>query len=185
MSQLKISAFEGLVMFLTLSAAQATPCPPCFCESQDGINGWILNCSSLGLKKMPPLAWEFCHSGQFIRIIHLQNNSLTSIPVGALDDLVNLEEADFSNNPWHCDCSILYFKRWLEDISQASLASVTCASPAFVKGKTLDQLSGNELEGCRKPLPTILDRWLSSPCLKTSRELSLCRTTTSIDGCSF
>nr|XP_034963960.1 platelet glycoprotein IX-like [Zootoca vivipara] len=154
MNKVKISSNAGiLVMLLLLSTAQPQPCPPCLCEQQEDLRGWILNCSSMGLKELPPLSSELCHSCHTINILHLQNNSLTTVPPGALDNLIYLKEVDFSNNPWHCDCSILYFKQWLEDFSNASLANLQCASPASVKLRALSQLTGNELEGCRKPQP--------------------------------
>ncbi|XP_042308743.1 platelet glycoprotein IX-like [Sceloporus undulatus] len=146
MDRVKISTAEGLFMLLLLNAAQATPCPPCLCEPlAEFWGGWTLDCSFLRLKEIPPLLPN-------VRILYLQNNSLTTVPSGALDHL-NLKEVDFSNNPWHCDCSILYLKKWLEDFNQSALAKVICATPISVKTKALSQLNGNELEGCRKPLP--------------------------------
>ncbi|XP_061477981.1 platelet glycoprotein IX-like [Rhineura floridana] len=153
MNKVKISTAEVLVLLLLLSTAQALPCPPCYCEPLEDHRGWVLDCSSMGLKEMPLLSTEVCHSCHTIKILHLQNNSLTTVPPGALDNLIYLKEVDFSNNPWHCDCSILYFKQWLEDFSVMSLANLKCASPASVKARALSQLSGNELEACRKPLP--------------------------------
>nr|XP_016847130.1 PREDICTED: platelet glycoprotein IX-like [Anolis carolinensis] len=146
MDRAKIFTAEGLLLLLLLSAAQATHCSPCSCEPLANVwGGWTMDCRFIGLKDIPPLIPN-------TKNLYLQNNSLTTVPSGALDHL-NLKEVDFSNNPWHCDCSILYLKKWLEDFSPAALAKVTCATPVSVKGKALSQLNGNELEGCRKPLP--------------------------------
>ncbi|XP_077180331.1 platelet glycoprotein IX-like [Paroedura picta] len=137
---------RGLLLLLLLYTAQAKPCPPCLCEPLQGKLGWRVDCTSLGLKKMPRLSID-------ILILDLQNNSLTTVPPGSLDILRKVEKVDFSNNPWNCDCSILYFKMWLEDFHIASFANITCVGPAPAKRRALSQLSGSDLEGCRKPLP--------------------------------
>ncbi|XP_060094277.1 platelet glycoprotein IX-like [Heteronotia binoei] len=137
---------RGLLLLLLLYTAQAKPCPPCSCEPLPGKLGWRIDCTSLGLKEMPRLSID-------ILTLELQNNSLTTVHPGTLDILRKVEKVDFSNNPWNCDCSILYFKMWLEDFHGASLANITCAGPASVKMTALSQLSGNDLEGCQKPPP--------------------------------
>ncbi|XP_048347748.1 platelet glycoprotein IX-like [Sphaerodactylus townsendi] len=137
---------RGLLSLLLLYTVQAKPCPPCLCEPLQGKLGWRIDCTSLGLKEMPLLSID-------ILILELQNNSLTTIHPGTLDILRKVEKVDFSNNPWNCDCSILYFKMWLEDFHGASLANITCAGPTSMKMRALSQLSGNDLEGCRKPPP--------------------------------
>ncbi|KAM6470140.1 platelet glycoprotein IX-like isoform 1-T1 [Liasis olivaceus] len=136
---------KGPIMLLFLNTAQAWICILCSCKPLDSW-GWAANCNLMALKEMPLL-------NSSIRILHLQNNNLTTVPFGALDSLTNLEEINFSNNPWHCDCSILYLKEWLEDFNKSSLEKATCATPASLNKKALSQLKGNELEGCRKPLP--------------------------------
>ncbi|KAJ6668391.1 hypothetical protein lerEdw1_015768 [Lerista edwardsae] len=139
-------------MLLLLSTAKARNCSPCICEYLEETWSWKVDCSSLGLVEIPPLV------SAHIRILHLQNNRLTTVLPGTLDILWNVKELDLSNNPWNCDCSILYLKQWLEDSHPASLANATCATPAPLQMKAVSQLSGNELDGCRKPLPiTCLD----------------------------
>uniref|UniRef100_A0A8D2KVB6 Glycoprotein IX platelet n=1 Tax=Varanus komodoensis TaxID=61221 RepID=A0A8D2KVB6_VARKO len=145
MDKVTITAAKGLVLLLLLATGHAISCPPCSCEPLEELWGWAVNCSSMGLKEVPPLFPN-------IRILQMQNNSLTTVLPGALDGLTNVKEMDFSNNPWHCDCSILYLKRWMEDISQASLDKVICATPAALKTRSLSQIHGSELDGCRKPL---------------------------------
>lgn len=143
---------KGLVVLLLLCTAHARNCSPCKCEYLEETRSWKVDCSSLGLLKIPPLV------SSHIRILYLQNNHLTTVRSGTLDILRNIKELDLSNNPWNCDCSILYLKQWLEDYHLASLANATCAMPSHLQMKALSQLSGNELEGCRKPPPiTCLD----------------------------
>ncbi|XP_045745977.2 platelet glycoprotein Ib alpha chain [Mirounga angustirostris] len=48
--------------------------------------------------------------------LYLQGNWLRTIPKGFFGDLL-LPFAFLHNNPWACDCEILYFSRWLQDNS--------------------------------------------------------------------
>uniref|UniRef100_A0A8C3S6A1 LRRCT domain-containing protein n=1 Tax=Chelydra serpentina TaxID=8475 RepID=A0A8C3S6A1_CHESE len=110
------------------------------------MKGWLVDCSSKELKEVPALSVS-------TRKLYLQNNSMTTIRTGAFDSLRNLKEVNVSDNPWNCDCDILYLKLWLEDFSESSIANVICATPASNEGKPLSQLSGNELDSCRKSSP--------------------------------
>ncbi|XP_058532453.1 platelet glycoprotein Ib alpha chain [Ochotona princeps] len=49
--------------------------------------------------------------------LYLQKNWLRTIPKGFFGDLL-LPFAFLHDNPWYCDCNILYFRRWLEDNPQ-------------------------------------------------------------------
>ncbi|NXI35697.1 GPIX protein, partial [Galbula dea] len=132
---------------LLLHMTQSEACPPsCHCKSLGEMQGLQINCSSRGLREVPALPVN-------TKSLYLQNNSLSWVPPGALDSLNSLEEVKISDNPWNCDCHILYLKLWLEDISASSLANVTCATPAPVRMKPLMQLTGNELGLCKRLLP--------------------------------
>ncbi|NXY14689.1 GPIX protein, partial [Atrichornis clamosus] len=100
-----------------------------------------------GLRALPALPAR-------ARSLRLRNNSLRRVPAGALDGLRGLRELQLGDNPWHCDCHILYLKRWLEDFSADSLAELRCASPAPLRMKPLRELTGNELGLCKRLLPT-------------------------------
>ncbi|NXJ86337.1 GPIX protein, partial [Trogon melanurus] len=104
------------------------------------------DCSSKALTEVPALPAD-------TRRLYLQNNSLTSVPPGTLDSLRSLEEVKMFDNPWNCDCRILYLKLWLEDVSAPSLANTRCATPALLRMKPLGQLSGNEIGVCKRLLP--------------------------------
>ncbi|KFV88090.1 Platelet glycoprotein IX, partial [Struthio camelus australis] len=122
-------------------------CPPsCNCKSLGEMKGLQIDCSSRKLKEVPALPVN-------TKKLYLQNNSLTTVPSGALDSLLSLEEVKIFDNPWNCDCHILYLKLWLEDISESSLANVRCATPTAVRMKPLSQLTGNELGICKRLLP--------------------------------
>ncbi|NXI67955.1 GPIX protein, partial [Anseranas semipalmata] len=132
---------------LLFHMTQTEVCPPsCNCKSLGEMKGWQIDCSSRKLKEVPALPVN-------TKRLYLQNNSLTTVPPGALDSLLSLEEVKISDNPWNCDCHILYLKFWLEDVSEPSLANIRCATPAPVRMKTLKQLTGNELGICKRLLP--------------------------------
>ncbi|NXP30844.1 GPIX protein, partial [Leiothrix lutea] len=133
---------------LLLPAVQGEDCPsPCSCRSLGEAWGTRVDCSSRGLLSLPALP-------RLTRSLHLHNNSLASIPAGALDSLAHLQELELGDNPWHCDCHILYLKLWLEDFSAPALARLRCASPAHLRMKPLGQLAGNDLGVCTRLLPT-------------------------------
>ncbi|NXL62306.1 GPIX protein, partial [Chordeiles acutipennis] len=137
----------GFAISLLFHVTQTNACPPsCICRSLGEMKGLQLDCSSRRLREVPALPVN-------TRRLYLHNNSLTSVPPGALDSLRSLEEVKISDNPWNCDCHILYLKLWLEDISAPSLANVRCATPEPLRMKPLSQLTGNELGICKRLFP--------------------------------
>lgn len=143
---MKLPTAAGVAVLLLVNTVQAEVCPPsCICKSPKGTKIQLIDCSSRGLKEVPALPAS-------TKQLYLQNNSLTTVPTGVFDGLVSLEEVNVLNNPWNCDCHILYLKLWLEDFN-SSLTNLSCASPASIEGKPLNQLSGNELDGCRALFP--------------------------------
>ncbi|NXO45485.1 GPIX protein, partial [Locustella ochotensis] len=123
-------------------------CPwPCSCRSLGQARGTAVDCSSRGLRSVPALP-------RLTRSLRLHNNSLASVPAGALDGLGQLRELQLGDNPWHCDCGLLYLRLWLEDSWAPELARLRCASPAALRMKPLGQLTGNELGVCTRLLPT-------------------------------
>ncbi|KFQ22230.1 Platelet glycoprotein IX, partial [Mesitornis unicolor] len=137
----------GLAITLLFHMTQTEVCPPsCKCKSLGEMRGLLVDCSSRKLTEVPALPVN-------TKRLYLHNNSLASVPPGALDSLRSLEEVKIFDNPWNCDCHILYLKLWLEDISAPSIANIRCATPAPVRMKPLMQLTGNELRICKRFLP--------------------------------
>ncbi|NXE19730.1 GPIX protein, partial [Ardeotis kori] len=137
----------GFAISLLFHMTQTEVCPPsCNCKSLGEMKGLQIDCSSRKLTEVPALPDD-------TKRLYLQNNSLTSVPPGALDNLRSLEEVKVFDNPWNCDCHILYLKLWLEDVSAPSLANIRCATPAPVRMKPLGELTGNDLGICKKLLP--------------------------------
>ncbi|NXC58666.1 GPIX protein, partial [Aleadryas rufinucha] len=141
-------AVLGCALWVLLPRVLGEECPsPCSCTSLGEARGTRVDCGSRGLRSLPALP-------RLTRSLTLLNNSLASIPPGALDSLGHLHELELGDNPWHCDCGILYLKLWLGDLSAPALARLRCASPAHLRMKPLGQLSGNELGVCTTLLPT-------------------------------
>ncbi|NXK07712.1 GPIX protein, partial [Herpetotheres cachinnans] len=137
----------GFAISLLFRMTQTEGCPPsCSCKSLGETKGLHIDCSSRKLAEVPALPVN-------TKRLYLQNNSLTSVPPGALDSLLSLEEVKIFDNPWNCDCHILYLKLWLEDISAPSLENIRCATPAPVRMRPLAQVTGNELGICMRLLP--------------------------------
>ncbi|NXL81178.1 GPIX protein, partial [Leptocoma aspasia] len=140
-------AVLGCALLLPTVLAEEDCPSPCSCRSLGEPRGTWVDCSSRGLRALPALP-------RLARSLHLHNNSLASIPAGALDGLGHLQELQAWDNPWHCDCHILYLKLWLQDFSAPALARLRCASPAHLRMKPLGQLTGNDLGVCTRLLPT-------------------------------
>uniref|UniRef100_A0A8C5TZQ0 Glycoprotein IX platelet n=1 Tax=Malurus cyaneus samueli TaxID=2593467 RepID=A0A8C5TZQ0_9PASS len=137
----------SLVSLLSPGVADEQCPPPCSCSSLGDARGTRVDCASRGLRSLPALP-------RLTRSLLLHNNSLASIPSGALDGLGLLQELNLSHNPWHCDCRLLYLRLWLEDAAVAALAPLRCASPAALRMRALQRLTGNELGPCKRLLPT-------------------------------
>ncbi|XP_063204039.1 platelet glycoprotein IX [Chroicocephalus ridibundus] len=147
MNKTEFITVVGFALSLLFHVTQTEVCPPsCNCKSLGEMKGLQVDCSSRQLTEVPALPLD-------TKRLYLHNNSLTSVPPGALDSLRSLKEVKIFDNPWNCDCHILYLKLWLEDISAPSLGNIRCASPASVRMKTLRQLTGNELGICKRLLP--------------------------------
>uniref|UniRef100_A0A8C3TX07 Glycoprotein IX platelet n=1 Tax=Catharus ustulatus TaxID=91951 RepID=A0A8C3TX07_CATUS len=136
---MELLAVLGWALLLPAALGQGCP-PPCSCRSLS---------PSRGLRSVPPLPRR-------ARGLLLHNNSLASIPAGTLDSLRHLRHLQLGDNPWHCDCRILYLRLWLQDFSAPALAQLRCASPAHLRSKALAQLAGSDLGACSRPPPPLL-----------------------------
>ncbi|KAM6174577.1 platelet glycoprotein Ib alpha chain [Erethizon dorsatum] len=70
-----------------------------------------LNLANNGLTEVPP---GLLNELEDLDTLFLQNNSLQTIPKGFFGNLF-LPFAFLHSNLWHCDCEILYFRRWLQE----------------------------------------------------------------------
>lgn len=127
-----------LVLFLVFGSQRSSGCPqPCSCL------GSHVNCSSKYLTSssaptsFPPGTTE----------LRLDNNLLTSLPNGLLDDFTSLHSVSLHGNPWVCDCGILYLRAWLlrQPASLKSHKGVICSQPPSLRGRLVVYLTEQEL----------------------------------------
>lgn len=131
-----------LCLLLVFGGERSSACPPlCSCL------GSQVNCSNVFLTS-PSLPTSF-PSGTTKLLLH--NNRLTSLPNGLLDDLTSLHYVSLQDNPWVCDCGILYLRAWLLRQPAALKAhwGVSCHSPPRLRGRQVAYLTEEEvLESC-------------------------------------
>ncbi|XP_018009759.1 leucine-rich repeat neuronal protein 1 [Hyalella azteca] len=89
----------------------------------------------------------FASSGIHLKKVHLNNNNLAVLD-NELLDWAALEEIDIQNNPWVCDCRIVWFtKEPLENLN-ANKPQLTeyiiCAKPNDATGQSLPYLASHD-----------------------------------------
>uniref|UniRef100_A0A8D2PHA2 Nyctalopin n=1 Tax=Zosterops lateralis melanops TaxID=1220523 RepID=A0A8D2PHA2_ZOSLA len=76
-----------------------------------------------------------------LHFLHLSRNNLSSLPVRLFTELTKLKFVFLSQNPWRCDCSLLWFWRW------------TAARRAVIEGLDCPFLSPPNTTAPEQPLP--------------------------------
>ena len=112
-----------VALLLLWAATEASEdCPAaCACHTLDTM-GLQVDCRGRGLEVLPALPAP-------TRELLLTNNSLQSVPPGAFDHLPQLQVLDLAENPWRCDCGLVYLRLWLEDRAPQQLLRLRCAGP--------------------------------------------------------
>ncbi|XP_073676030.1 platelet glycoprotein IX [Garra rufa] len=131
--------FHSGLSFLLCSIFAHVGCESCGCVTLPS-RGLRVNCSSQGLRTIPQLPVS-------ITELLLQNNLLTSVTPGHLDQLHDLRLVNLSGNPFHCDCSIQYLRQWLKRNKAVSVMPV-CASPAERAQRPIDELTDADFASC-------------------------------------
>ncbi|KAM8961159.1 platelet glycoprotein Ib beta chain isoform 2-T2 [Pelodytes ibericus] len=134
---MKMRNWTWLIPILLFLEPIHSRCPTsCRCSSG------IVDCDESGLSTRS-LPASFPTSTRVIRLIQ---NNLNSIPNGLLDRLPDLQEVHLQQNPWHCDCNILYLRSWLQGQQKRGLyRDVTCTSPEPLKGRVIMYLTEDEV----------------------------------------
>lgn len=131
-----------MCLLLIFGGQRSSAChPPCSCL------GSQVNCSSRSLTSLSlPTSFPLGTTK-----LYLHRNQLTSLPNGFLDDLTSLHFVSLHDNPWICDCGILYLRAWLLRQPAALKAhwGVSCNSPPSLRGRLVVYLTEEEvLESC-------------------------------------
>ncbi|XP_056889471.1 platelet glycoprotein Ib beta chain [Takifugu flavidus] len=131
-----------LCLLLMFGGQRSSACPQlCSCL------GSQVNCTSRSLTSTSlPTSFP---SGTTKLLLH--KNLLTSLPNGILDDLTSLHFVSLQDNPWICDCGILYLRAWLLRQPAALKAhwGVSCHSPPSLRGRQVAYLTEEEvLKSC-------------------------------------
>ncbi|XP_069071411.1 platelet glycoprotein Ib beta chain [Pleurodeles waltl] len=122
---------------LALLPFAVSRCPPlCHCTSN------IVDCGNQDLLEQN-LPTSFPTSTEVIR---LNQNRLATIPNGLFDNLRHLREVHLQQNPWNCDCTVLYLRTWMQKQQQRSLyKDVICTTPEKLRGRVVMYLTEDEV----------------------------------------
>uniref|UniRef100_A0A8C3NBF4 Uncharacterized protein n=1 Tax=Geospiza parvula TaxID=87175 RepID=A0A8C3NBF4_GEOPR len=106
-----------------------------------------------------------------LHFLHLSRNNLSSLPVGLFSSLPRLRYVFLSHNPWSCDCSALWLRRW----TAALLQGLDCAFPGPANS-TAAQSSVPAKFQCHSPHSASLQLLgdTDQPSLSSQMEFSIC-----------
>uniref|UniRef100_A0A674DE67 LRRCT domain-containing protein n=1 Tax=Salmo trutta TaxID=8032 RepID=A0A674DE67_SALTR len=102
-----------------------------------------------------------------LRVLKLNRNILSHLSPKALESCLQLSYFSLDDNPWDCDCRILYLKRWLEKSSNRRLSvSVSMCSDAlphvnsgaiaFASNTWLSELNIEEIQTHKTATPVVI-----------------------------
>ncbi|XP_043824567.1 chondroadherin-like protein [Dromiciops gliroides] len=89
--------------------------------------------NNTGLQQISPGAFAGLEPG--LRSLYLEKNQLQTLP--AMDDFIQLEVINLSENPLHCDCKLFQLHRWLA--SQKLPGEATCEFPPSAQGQKVKE----------------------------------------------
>ncbi|XP_077120221.1 immunoglobulin superfamily containing leucine-rich repeat protein 2-like [Ranitomeya variabilis] len=83
-----------------------------------------------------------------LRSLRINNNQFTVIREGTFKPLVSLLHIQIHNNPFHCTCSLMWLKKWIEEaqITVAEKDLIACGTPEELQGKTLVKIPDLQCE---------------------------------------
>ncbi|KAM8865403.1 platelet glycoprotein Ib beta chain [Synchiropus picturatus] len=127
-----------LCQLLIISGQTSSTCPHhCSCH------GGLVDCSHRSLSSSS-LPTSFPSGTKQLR---LHKNQLSTLPNGFLDHLPDLQSVTLHDNPWVCDCGVLYLRAWLRrhPPTHTSHVAVNCSSPASLRGRLVVYLTEEEV----------------------------------------
>ncbi|XP_067861657.1 platelet glycoprotein Ib beta chain [Heptranchias perlo] len=132
-----VSQQEVFLVFLSLVPVAVFQCPVlCRCS------GNFMDCSGQELN-VSTIPKRFAAT---VTEIKLNNNKLSAIPNGLFDPLQYLRSVSLDNNPWTCDCNILYLRSWLlKQEARPQYKNIKCSSPAELQDRRIMYLTEDEI----------------------------------------
>ncbi|XP_021697884.1 peroxidasin isoform X1 [Aedes aegypti] len=93
--------------------------------------------------------------GAFEALDRLQNlmlygNQIKRIPEGAFGALPSLKRFRLDDNPLECDCSLLWFRKWIQGLGRSAQATGECAVPETLARRNVADLMDSDFH-CTKP----------------------------------
>ncbi|XP_062542992.1 peroxidasin [Armigeres subalbatus] len=82
--------------------------------------------------------------------LFLYGNQIKRIPEGAFGGLPSLKRFRLDDNPLECDCSLLWFRKWLQGLGHSTQATGGCAAPETLGGRNIVDLTDDDFH-CTKP----------------------------------
>ncbi|KAK6489537.1 leucine-rich repeat transmembrane protein FLRT3-like [Huso huso] len=159
-------AFMNLVNLTELSLVRnSLTAPP---SNLPGTSLKKLNLQENHINRVPANAFSYLR--QLYRL-DLSSNNLSSLPLGVFNDLDNLTQLLLRNNPWFCDCRMIWVRDWLRSLTaRVNVRGLMCQAPDKVKGMAIKDLATN-LFDCKEPeiLPTVQTTTVVSNTLPTFR----------------
>lgn len=65
-----------------------------------------------------------------LKELDISGNALSVLPQ-SISNLTHLEKLNISNNPWACDCRMIWFASWVETRTNITLSDLTCGPYAY------------------------------------------------------
>ncbi|KAI6225331.1 Slit-like protein 2 protein [Aphelenchoides fujianensis] len=76
-----------------------------------------------------------------LEVLTLNGNNLNTI--GRIDNLRNLRVLRLMDNPWHCDCRLI----WMKSLPHSSMnANVRCNRPAMLEGRAIESVDAEHMK---------------------------------------
>ncbi|XP_078464588.1 leucine-rich repeat transmembrane protein FLRT3-like [Lampetra fluviatilis] len=77
--------------------------------------------------------------------IDLSGNGLRSLSQGSFNGLESLSHLSACNNPWHCDCGLIWLRNWLRSRPNVNARGLTCQTPERFKGTLIRDFGLKEI----------------------------------------
>jgi Leucine-rich repeat (LRR) protein len=112
----------------------------------------VIDASNCAIADINSTTWRSLFN---ISIVTLSGNKIKSLPLDVESFNLSTQQLSLGNNPWDCSCDNAWVSTWLNASKQQllNLHEVICISPENIRGRSLIQVSDNEI------CPGIIERF--------------------------